>query len=640
MAWAFDDEEPQVWYPDHVCTSLHPEIGGNVFMMLPQRIKDHIAAGGEIRAWNAEFERIIWREIMVKRYGYPMPALEQFVCSAAEAAAMSLPRSLDQAARVLGVQQQKDSSGYELMMRMTRPRKVHADGRIEWWNVAERIQRLADYCKQDVRTERSAIKALRRLTPLEREHYLEVCRQNDAGIRVDVDLVKACRKVADEGLERGNAALVELTAGEVSEVTNHERLRAWVNSKGVETVSVAKKVVRDLLESDLDPDVRAVLEIRRDTGKSSLAKLDSVMDCIAGDGKIHGMILYHGASTGRETGRLFQPHNLPKGELANGDDVEQYIPAMLREAYDELELYYHPITIVSAMLRSTLTAGDGNELMGGDFSGIEARVVNWFAGQDDMLANFRARDAGDKTRDPYIINAMRYYGIPFAEVTRKQRDTGKFQELGCGFGMGAKTGRVQAKDVYQLIITEEEAQSLVTNYRETHPKVKALWREANDAAIEAVNTPGEVVTFGPLRNLRYTKRGAYLYLILPAGRALAFASPKVIDQKTPWGTIQPAVQIMAVNPKTRQWGPQRMYGGLWVQNAVQAAARDIMAEAKLRARKAGYPTILTVHDELVSEVPAGFGDIKEFEHVLTELPGWAAGLPVAAEAWKGSRYRK
>jgi DNA polymerase bacteriophage-type len=635
MAWAFDDEPVQIWYPAHVHEYIEDLPNEGL-----QRVFDHIRAGGEVRAWNAEFERIVWHYIMHLRYGFPDLTLEQVVDTAAEASAMALPRSLDQCAKVLKVSQQKDDEGYGLMMRMTRPRSKKGVRPLVWWYDEARIRRLGSYCGQDVNTERAVMPALRRLTPLEREHYLEVCRQNDAGIRVDLELVQAMRRVADEGLEQANAALEELTGGEVEAVTDHQALRQWVNSRGVETTSVAKKAIRDLLESDLAPDVREALTIRKEAGRTSLAKLDAVQKCIAGDGKIHGMLVYHGASTGRETAKLFQPHNLPKGELANEDNVERYIDAMLREAYDELALFYHPITIVSAMIRSVLTAAEGHELIGGDFSGIEARVVNWVAGQDDMLENFRRRDAGDKRFDPYIINAMRYYGVSFEEVTRKMRDTGKFQELGCGFGMGAKTGRVQAKDLYGLILTEEQTQSLITSYRETHPMVKGFWKESNHAAIEAVREPGTVQTFGALRNLRFTKRGAYLYLILPAGRPLCYAQPKLIQQKTPWDTMQDAVQIMAMNPKTRQWGPQRMYGGLWTENLVQAIARDLMAEAKLRVRAAGYPSVLTVHDEVVSQVPQGFGTLTEFESLLTTLPAWAAGLPVAAEAWRGFRYRK
>ena len=645
MAWAFDDEEPEVWYPPFVQDIL------GIRMDMSDRILEHIERGGELRAWNAEFERQIWNTVLPRYTGwYVRPRLEQWVDSAAEGSAMALPRSLDLACKVCRVPQQKDTEGYALMMKMTKPRKRKkgepADAPLRWNEEPEQFLRLGSYCGQDVRAEKAIVKALRRLTPLEREHYLEVCRQNDAGITVDVALVRAMRAVADEGLERANAALEELTGGEVSEVTNHQRLREWVNSRGVETDSVAKKVIKELLESDLAPDVRGALELRRDAGKSSLAKLDSMLECLCSDGKIRGLLVYHGASTGRETAKLVQPHNFPRGEIASpggwkgGPYIETFIPTVLRRSYDELDMWHHPITVVTDLLRAALTAGPGNELIAADFSGIEARVVNWIAGQDDMLDNFRALDAGDKRRDPYIINAMRYYGLPFEEITKMMRQMGKFQELGCGFGMGAKTGQKQAKDVYGLTLTIDQTQELVTNYRATHAKAKQFWYTIDDAAIKAVAEPGTNVVFGPLQNLIFTKRGAYLYLILPCKRPLVYAQPKIIERKTPWGEMRPAVQIMAVHPKSKQWWEQDMYGGIWTENVVQAMARDIMAEAKLRARAAGYPCILTVHDELVAEVPAGFGDVKEFEQILTQVPTWATGLPIAAEGWRGVRYRK
>lgn len=654
MAWAFDDEEPQIWWPDHVWAFLHPDSDCdqqfgeecddcNIREDMMQRVVRHIYAGGEIRAHNAEFERAMWREIMHKRYGFPNPSLEQWHCSAAEAAAMALPRHLEQVCRVTRVAMQKDNEGYNLMMRMCRPRSKKGVRPLVWWYDRERLTRLGEYCKQDVRAEKALTKVTRRLTPLEREHYLEICRQNDAGIMVDVALVRACRAVADEGVRRANAALEELTGGEVEKVTKHEQLRAWVNSKGVETASVAKKVVRELLDDpEINADVREALTIRQESGKSSNAKLDAMLECRASDGKIHGMIVYHGASTGRETGKLVQVHNFARPEI---DNPEAFIDAMLREDYDALDLFHPPVSLVSWMLRSTLTATPGNELVGADYSGIEARVVNWFAGQEDMLDRFRALDGGDKSQDPYIINAMRYYGIPFDKVTKKIRQTGKFQELGCGFGMGAKTGQVQAKDVYGLTLTLEETQAMVDDYRASHAEVKKFWRTINDASIRAVNCPGENVTFGPLRNLTFTKRGAYLYLILPSKRPLVYASPRIVERTPPWSTPEkpvtvPAVQIMAVNPKTKQWAPQDMYGGIWTENVVQAAARDLMAEGKLRARAAGYPSVLTVHDEVVTEVPEGYGDVKAFERILTASPAWAAGLPIAAEGWRGFRYRK
>ncbi len=645
MAWAFDDEEPEIWWPKHVLDFMPDLIDPDLPSVdsLPPRVYNHLVKGGEIRAHNAEFERIMWWRIMHERYGFPNPKLEQWVCSAAEAAAMSLPRGLGEACRVTQAPHEKDTEGYNLMLRMCRPRSKKGEALV-WWYDRERILRLGDYCKQDVRSEKGLSKVLRRLQPREREHYLEICRQNDAGIAIDVALVQACRRVADVGLERANALLEELTEGAVSKVTNHQRLGQWIRDQGIETPGVAKKHIAAMLDGELVQTVRDVLVLRSEAGKSSLAKLDAMLTCLCADNRVRGMIVFHGASTGRETAKLVQPHNFPRG--GEVDNVEQYISPMMREAYDEINLFHHPIVVVSEMLRATLTGGPGNELIAGDFSGIEARVVNWVAGQEDMLDNFRALDAGDKTRDPYIINAMRYYKLPFEQIKKiPHRQTGKFQELGCGFGMGAKTGRVQAKDVYGLDITEEETQELVTNYRQTHAEVKKFWKTINNASIAAVEYPGTNVRFGPLQNMVFTKRGAYLYLMLPSKRPLVYALPKIVERVAPWSTPEKpattqAVRIFAVNPKTKVWSPQDMYGGIWTENVVQAIARDLMAEAKLRVRAAGYPSNLTVHDEVVAEVPAGFGDVKEYERLLTELPEWAAGLPVAAEAWRGFRYRK
>lgn len=622
FAWAFDGEEPEIWYPGM------PDV-------LPQRFFDHIRNGGELRAWNAAFERIIWKHILTPRYGFPEPKLEQWVCSAAEAAAMALPRSLDQCATVTGVTEQKDHDGYALMMRMTRPRKVNADGSLVWWDVADRKQRLYDYCKQDVRTEQAIVKVLRRLTPREREIYLETERMNDRGITVDRELVQAAKQIADEGVERANVVLRELTGGAVESVTKTGQLREWLGEQGVANHSVAKAAVRELLESDLDPNVRQVMELRADAGRSSIAKLDSLLECCCPDGKIRGMLLYHGASTGRWTGRLAQLHNFPRPDIGH---IEEFIPDVLAGKYDQLALFHHPVSVVVSMLRSMLTADPGHVLYAADYAAIEARVLNWFAGQDDILALFAAGE------DVYSYNAGRLPGAdPYVRGKKHPwRQTGKFQELGCGYGMGAAKAVRAAKDVYGLTLTEDEAKAIVTGYRSTHSKVVDFWYETDAAAIRAVENPGEVVTFGARRNLKFTKQGAYLYLILPSKHPLVYAAPKVVERPVPWDATQtrPAVEISAVNSMTRKWGRDQMYGGKWVENIVQAASRDLMADAKLRLEAAGYPVLLSVHDETIAQRKIGEGALEEFEQLVAATEPWAAGLPVVAEGWTGARYRK
>jgi DNA polymerase len=563
--------------------------------------------------------------------------MEQFVCTAAEAAAMALPRSLDQCARVTGVEMQKDTDGYGLMMRMTRPRKWAEDGTPIWWDVEERKQRLYEYCKQDVRTERAIKPVLRRLSPHERAIYLHTELKNDRGIHLDRALVLAAQDVAKEGIDRANAALAELTGGELTEVTKTGRMREWLsNVTDTPVKSISKTAVRDMLESDLDPEVRKVLELRSTTGRSSIAKLDRMLEVVTADDRLHGLTMYHGASTGREAHRLVQPGNLPRPEWKT-EVIESWIDLVMGRDYDGMAKHHPPVQMLVSMLRSMLCAKPGHDLIAGDFASIEARVLNILAGQDDIVELFASG------ADVYSYNAARLPGSPEPYIEGKKhpwRQTGKFQELGCGYQMGAKKAVSAAKEVYGLIITKEDADVIVEGYRSTHDRVVDLWSESEAAAFEAVRKPGSVVTFGALRNLKFTKRGAWLYLILPSKRPLCYAAPKIEDRDTPWGETRPAVTISGINGYTRKWERRGMYGGLWVENIVQAVSRDLLKDADLRVEEAGYPVILDVHDEIVAEVPKGFGSVEEFEFLLEQTPDWAKGWPIKAEGWRGERYRK
>lgn len=627
MAWAFDDEEPQLWTPSDA---------------RPGRISEHIKKNGEVRAWNAQFERLIWQEIMVPRYGFMPVNLEQWVCSMAEGAAMALPRSLDGAASVLKVKQQKDKDGYGLMMRMTRPRSVK-DGKVTWWDSdTDKLNRLYQYCMQDVRTERSIIKALRRLTPLEREVYLLDQRINDRGFRVDRELIEAAQLIATEGVERANLVITELTGGDVTAITQSGRLATWVREQGVETAGVAKKHVKELMEIEtLDPAVREALQLRADAGRSSIAKLLTMLDqADVADDRVRGSMIYHAASTGRWGGKGVQPHNFPRGEIKL-ELLRSYIADVIAGRYDVLDLMGHPIVIVSSMLRMMIEAGPGKVLMAADFAAVEACVINWLAGQTDVTELFRAYIGGDKSRDPYKLMAVRMGRKPtLAEITALDRQAGKAAELGCGFGMGADKFVKAAWDVYQVRVNAGEAKIAVDSYRESHPRVKAFWYETENAALRAVQEPGVKQRFGVNDCLTAIKAGAYLYIVLPSGRPLCFAAPSAVMAPTPWGAEKLTLQYWGVDPVSKQWGLLRTYGGALVENIVQAVARDLLAEGMLRCEKAGYPVILNVHDEVVVEVPESFGSVKELETLLATPPAWANGCPIAAEGWRDSRYHK
>lgn len=637
LAWAFDDEEPEIWRPDR---RLGYEFG------VPLPIWHHISNGGIFRAWNVSFERAIWREIMVPRYGAPPIADEQWIDTAAEAAAMALPRSLGQCAEVLGLSQQKDDEGYRLMMQMAKPRKPRKNepkDAILWWDDEQRRARLEAYCKDDVRTERAAKKALRRLSSKETQIYLLDQRINDRGIPVDLTLVRAAQRIVDRGQAEADAEIARITGGAVTEVTKAGDLVDWLVGQSVDTDSVAKAKVAALLEQELPEAARAALEVRADAGRSSLAKLKAFLEVTCEDGRARGCHLYHAASTGRWGGKHIQTQNLPRPLV---DFVEWFIDLVLAGRYDIIALIEHPLIVVSSMLRSMIAAPPGSVLTAGDFSAIEARVLNWLAGQDDVVGYFRAMDAGDKTRHPYKMMAVKMgRAATPADVVKGSiaYQAGKAAELGCGFQMGAEKFVRAAWDVYQVRVNDEEAAQAVKAYRASHEQVVNLWYDVERAVKRACGTPGAPFRFGAENRLTALVAGSYLYLVLPSGRPLMYAAPRILDAETSWGAIKPTIHYMGINPHPMargRWEVLRTYGGHLIENIVQATARDLLAEAMLRLEAAGYPIVMHCHDEAVAETAIDFGSVKEFEQIMSQAPTWAAGCPIAAEGWRGERYRK
>lgn len=612
MAYAFDDEDPQVWRPGDP---------------LPARFVDAVRAGEELRAWNAQFERTIWNEILSKRYGWPRTEISQWVCTAAEARAMALPGALGTCADVLGVDQQKDKQGASLMLRMAKPRAIGEDGRPIWWDIPERIQRLVSYCVQDVRTEVGVAKALRRLTETERRVFELDQRINDRGVKLDEKLAKAAKFVAEKATLAANRALYDLTNGKVAKVSNVAKLTAWVNEQGFEVSSLSKGNLADA-RGHATGAVAEALTLRTEAGKSSVAKIESMLDAVCADGRIRGLLMYHGATTGRWAGRLVQPQNFPRGNIS---EPESYIPLILSRSVTDLEVLAPPLEIISSLLRAMLIADEGKQLIAADFAAIEARVLAWLAGEALLIETFRTGG------DVYKVMASKIYGISSADISKAQRQVGKMAILGLGYGMGAKKFAESCRAQAGVELSEEQAKTVVQLYRTTNSQIVQFWAALNSAAIDAVNDEGSIHSVGAVK---YTSRGGYLWCVLPSKRPLAYARPRVVERETPWGSTTNAVSYEGIDSFSKKWCRHELYGGLLAENVVQAVARDIMAEAMLRLEDNGYPCIMSIHDELVCEVPEGFGSVAEFEKLMSLAPDWAAGCPIDAEGWIGPRYKK
>jgi len=609
---------------------------------------EHVAKGGKVGGHNIAFDREGWNTKVAPAIGAPKIKPEQCDDTMARCAALSLPMSLDQAAKALKVPVQKDDEGRRLMLRMCKPKKI-VDGVPEWRESPEELERLSQYCATDVDAEHAVGKVLPKLTPLQRRTWLLDQAINARGVKVDLRFAGKALVLAEKIIAKADKEVKRLTGGAVTRTTQVARIADWLRSRGVPCASLGKGVIDDVVvtaEVLSDETASRVIELRRAAAKSSVAKYKAMLAAACKDDRVRGTLCYHGASTGRWSGRLIQPQNFPRV----GEDGRQV--AMLHEiladpeadALRECELWFeNPLAILSKALRSTIIADDGKRLIGGDFSNIEGRVNAWFAGETWKVKAFEAFDRGEGV-DLYKLAYSRGFDVPLEKITGPLRQRGKVMELSMGYQGGKRAYQKMAAN-YGLVVSDDTAESLKVAWRDANPNIVSSWYELQDAAIEAVQYPGAAVKCLSGR-IAYKVDHDILWCRLPSGRCLAYPSPKITngvfvnEDGEEEDTGRPQVAFMGVNAVTKQWGVQRLYGGLQCNNVVQGTAYDLMVEGMFRVEAAGYPIVLTVHDEILSEVDTGFGSVAEFEKLMVPEVEWAEGLPIAVGAWEGPRYAK
>jgi DNA polymerase len=602
------------------------------------------------RAWNAAFERTIWRLLCVRKYGWPAIADNRWVCTMVLALAAGLPGKLEIAAKALRLIEQKDEAGHRLMLQVSQPRKVKSrPGELIWWDDPDKLERLYAYCRQDVRTENAAWDMLPpAMDKRERQLWLLDQRINDRGVRLDGPLVTAAERLALNEMARLDQRMSDLTEGAVARTTKIQDLKRWVSARiGHEIGSLDKVALESYLQNPgLTVDVREALNLRQEAGKSSVSKFEKMRICVGAGDRARGMAQYYGAGTGRWAGRLIQMQNFPKGDFERWVEpwtMAHFIDLVKASNRTALEAAHgRVLDTLSGLLRSCLVPSAGKVFDVADFASIEARVVAWLAQQNDLVELFAS---GGKV---YEVMAAAIFGGAPEDWPKEsnERDIGKRVVLGCGFGMGHEKFRATVIKQGGDDPGEELSRRGVKTYREFYPKVPLLWRNMDETAVDVV-TRG-LTTWrdvpGTAGRLAFALHRDYLMLRLPIGRALWYNHPRIVSRLMPWSTDEnpvrrPAVQCMALSEQ-RQWLPIDLYGGMLAENATQAVARDLLADAMIRLDALPeHDTVLTVHDELVveSDPDSKHGD---FMRVVREVPEWAKGCPVDADGWRGDRYKK
>jgi DNA polymerase len=325
-----------------------------------------------------------------------------------------------------------------------------------------------------------------------------------------------------------------------------------------------------------------------------------------------------------------QPHNFVRGTIKDQVRLWEVLKtrdrALIRKEYGSVML------ALANALRGAICSAPGTELYVADYASIEARVLLWLAGDEAGLDLFRSG------ADIYSDMASRIYGHPVNKKDHaEERQLGKVAILGLGYQMGWKRFKESALDMGGVVIDDEMSKRTVDAYRNKYWRVVELWHDMERGAFEAIATQEPQHT----GRVSWRTDDRFLYCTLPSGRELAYPFPKIEVRPTSWGEMKPVVTFEGVDSYTHQWKRLTTYGGMLVENIVQAVSRDIMAEAMLRAEETGkYRPVLSVHDELVAEADLGVGDVKEFEELLADPPTWALDCPIAAEGYSTIRYRK
>jgi DNA polymerase len=631
-----EDEPAVIWYSpnfERAIVDSYDESHG-LPLITKSEVEQLIGSADVIEAHNAQFEYFIWKYVM-PQYGYAPLDSSKLRCSAAKAATYGLPRDLAGACRAAGVAQQKDAEGSRLMLKMCKPRKprkaeiledpANAD-RLYWYEDPADLVRLGEYCLQDVIAEESFSIHLPELPAREQKLWQLDLAINDRGIRVDTAAVRDILACVDECSTRQISEFQNLTG--LNSPRQRDAVLRLLLSLGEDMQGLSASDVDKALQSTESDLARRILEIRQSVCRSSTAKYQTFAEAVCSDDRIRGALMYHGAGTGRWTGRIIQPQNFPRGVFS---DVEPAINFFQRHDMESIEMLYgDPMVAASTCLRGMIVPSEGYDLICADYSSIEGRVLAWLAGEESALQVYR------EGRDPYKVAASAIYHVDYADVTKAQRQIGKVAELALGYQGGVRAFDAMAAN-YAVSLPESEIQSIVEKWREARPYTTCFWRELESACSMAVERPGVITVY---RGIRFVVRGKFLAMRLPSARCLWYANPRLEDKEMAWGGTKKVVAFDGVNSVTRKWSTQYLYGGLLAENATQATARDLLVAGMFALDEMGYDIVMHVHDEIVAEVPEGVGSIKEFEQLMCSLPEWASGLPIKAEGWRGKRYRK
>ena len=461
---------------------------------------------------------------------------------------------------------------------------------------------------------------------------------NDRGVAVDMEFVHGALELGETVSNSLKEEAIQLTG--LYNPNSVKQLAQWLESEtGEEVVNLRKETVAQLLGRDSNSDtVSRMLAIRQELGKTSTKKYNAIQTCVCPDGRVRGLLQYYGANrTGRWAGRLVQVQNLPRTYTEPLDLARQLVKS---RNLDGIKVVYGNVNdTLSQLIRTALVAPEGHVLIDADFSAIEARVISWLADQEWRLEVFRTHGK------IYEASASQMFGVPLERIKKgnpeyELRQRGKVAELALGYQGSVSAMRAMDTGHQLDNLSDDEVKDIVNRWRDTNPKIRDLWYAFDSAAIEVIQNGGSVSVRGCTlaREYDYKQNRICLSIQLPSGRKLFYVDPAIGENR--WGN--PSITYMGLNDKNK-WGRIETYGGKLVENCVQAIARDCLAQAIEHLEEAGFPVVFHVHDEVVIDI-APYADhdtmLKTVVQIMAQPIPWAQGLPLGAEGWVGTFFKK
>ena len=591
---------------------------------IPEKIVSALTDDSILKwAFNASFERVClsrWLGYETGEYLDP----SSWRCSMVWSAYMGLPLSLESVGAILGLEQQKMREGKDLIRFFSKPCRptIKNGGRTRnlYYHDEEKWETFKAYNKRDVETEMGIQKRLGKF-PVPDEVWDEYHLSeeiNDRGIGVDTNFVSHAIARDRDSSNDLRHRLQQLTA--LTNPNSVVQMKEWLSGHGLETESLDKKAVIELLK-DCPEDLREVLTIRQQLAKSSVRKYTAMENAVCADSRVRGMFQFYGANrTGRFAGRLVQLQNLPQNHMEDLADARDMVCSL---SYKAISKKYDSVPdVLSELVRTAFVPQDGRKFIVADFSAIEARVIAWFAGEEWRQKVFA--DGGDI----YCASASQMFKVPVVKNGENGhlRQKGKIAELALGYG--GSVGALKAMGAIEMGLSEEELQPLVNAWRNSNPNIVRFWWDVDSAVKRAIKQKTVTQTHG----ITFTCKSGMLFITLPSGRSLAYAKPRIGENR--FGGESLTYEGVGM---TKRWERIESYGPKFVENIVQATSRDILMYAMNTLRCCSI--VAHVHDELIIEADKGMS-LDAVCKQMSRTPPWAPGLILRADGYECEFYKK